>query len=66
MTKRESRQVEYEPEVVAAWTEHSEVRKKKPDDQYFPVRLEQARSVWVVYLSFNFFSLTFLFKHRTL
>ena len=45
MTKRESRQVEYEPEVVAAWTEHSEVRKKKPDDQYFPVRLEQARSV---------------------
>ena len=34
MTKRESRQVEYEPEVVAAWTEHSEVRKKKTDDQY--------------------------------
>ena len=58
------RQVEYEPEVVAAWTEHSEVRNKKTDDQYFPVRLEQARSVWVVdlfiYLFFIFFPLFYL------
>ena len=45
MTKPESRPVEYEPEVVAAWTEHGEVRQKKTNDQYLPVWLERARSV---------------------
>ena len=45
LTEREGRTGEYWPEVVAVWTEHSEVRTKTTEGQYSLVRLEQVRLV---------------------
>jgi len=45
LTEREGRTGEYWPEVVAVWTERSEVRTKTTEGQYSPVRLELARLV---------------------
>ena len=45
LTEREGRTGEYWPEVVAVWTERSEVRTKTIEGQYSPVRLELARLV---------------------
>ena len=45
LTEREGRTGESWPEVVAVWTERSEVRTKTTEGQYSPVRLEQARLV---------------------
>ena len=45
LTEREGRNGEYWPEVVAIWTERSEVRTKTTEGQYSPVRLELARLV---------------------
>ena len=45
LTEREGRSGEYWPEVVAVRTERSEVRTKKTEGQYSPVRLELARLV---------------------
>ena len=45
LTEREGRTGEYWPEIVAVWTERSEVRTKTTDGQYSPVRLELARLV---------------------
>ena len=45
LTEREGRIGEYWPEVVTVRTEHREVRTKTTEDQYSPVRREQARLV---------------------
>ena len=45
LTEREGRTGEYWPEVVTVRTEHREVRTKKTNSQYSPVRLEQVRLV---------------------
>ena len=45
LTKREGHTGEYWPEVVAVWTEQSEVRTATTEGQYSPVRPEQARLV---------------------
>ena len=45
LTEREGRTGEYWPEVVAVRTERSEVRTKKTEGQYSPVRLELVRLV---------------------
>ena len=45
LTEREGRTGEYWPEVVAVWTERSEVRTATTEGQYSPVRPEQARLV---------------------
>ena len=43
LTEFESRTGDYWPEVMAAWTEHSEILTKRTEGQYSPV--EQARIV---------------------
>ena len=45
LTEHEGHTWEYWPEVVAVWTEHSEVRTKTTEGQYSPVRLELARLI---------------------
>ena len=45
LTEREGRTGEYWPKVVTVRTERSEVRTKKTDGQYSPLRLEEARLV---------------------
>ena len=45
LTKRERRMGEYWPEVVAVWTERSEVGTATTEGQYSPVQPEQA---WLV------------------
>ena len=42
LTERDGCTGEYWPEVVTERTEHGEVRTKTTEDQYSPVRLEQA------------------------
>ena len=45
LTKRKGRTGEYWPEVMAVWTERSEVGTKTTEGQYSPVRLKLARLV---------------------
>ena len=45
LTERECRSGEYWPEVMAVWTERSEVRTAMTSGQYSPVRLWQASLV---------------------
>ena len=45
LTEHEGRTGEYWPEVVAVWTERSEVRTNTTEGQYSPLRLELARLV---------------------
>jgi len=45
LAEREGRTEEYWPEVVAVWTERSEVRAKTIEGHYSPVRLGLARLV---------------------
>ena len=45
LTEREVRTGEYWPEVVTVRTERSELRTKRTEGQYSPVRPEQARLV---------------------
>ena len=45
LTKRKGRTGEYWPEVVAVWTEQSEVRTAITEGQYSPVQPEQVRLV---------------------
>ena len=49
LTEREGLTGEYWSEVVAVWTERSEVRTATTKGQYSPVRLEQPRLVSCLY-----------------
>ena len=49
LTEREGRTGKYWTEVVAVWTERSEVRIATTKGQYSPVQLEQTRLVSCLY-----------------